>query len=200
MSSLVKPLRRLKGEMGWLSSEFALSAGAHSRSNQLCCEMAVIRLHDAWSRFCRELIILSAYGHTQTLGGTPLMRCRADIGSRGDVVPVLLRLWGSRTIYEPKWEKAAESTRAASLLGIRNFANVSAALGATNSPAESVRNVRNFYAHRRKGACQRSLATLHFLDPHHPLVYELNSFTSGGISVYDSWLVGFEAIAVAAIQ
>lgn len=192
------PLRSLRAELVWLSVEFRRTAqSASSRQAQLACEMAVIRMHDAWARFCRELVINSALGNTRTTGGMLLVRSRPDILDRGSVIPVLLSSLRSR--WEPKWAHAAASINAGRALNIQNIANVAAALGASNSPAEPVRKIRNFYAHRGKDTSNYALSTGLFTGPQ-PRVFELNNFTTGGVTVIETWVREFDAVAVAAMQ
>jgi hypothetical protein len=199
-SAFHDPLKRLKAEVWWLQKEFIQAAAAPSnRNGQLACEMAVIRLHDAWARFCRELIILSAYGRTITLGGLQLKPCSASIQRRSSVVPLLLSKYKKRT-YEPKWGDAADCVDAASRLSIMNLSTVSAALGAVNSPADEIRRVRNFYAHRRKGAAMKAASTNLFLNPLRPVVFELVGYTSGGNRLIESWVAGLIVVATAAAQ
>src|SRR5260370_15756449 len=98
-SAFDEPIRRLRLEAAWLEHEFlqAVNNGRH-RHTQLTAEMVVIRLHDAWARFCRELIILSAFGHTHTLSGVPLAPCSAAITSRNLVVPTLFSTYKKKKI------------------------------------------------------------------------------------------------------
>ena len=159
--------------------------------------MVVIRLHDAWARFCREVVILSASG-TLTLGGTALLSV-AGIANRSMVIPVLLSRYKKRK-YKPKWASASECIDAAQRLSISNLATVSAALGAINSPAENIRRVRNFYAHRANETAQEAATTGLFSNPRHPNVFELGLYKAGGGTVLESWVSDLTDIAAAAIQ
>jgi hypothetical protein len=85
-------------------------------------------------------------------------------------------------------------------LSILNLATVTAALGAINSPANDIRNVRNFYAHHGKGAAERAAATNLFSNPLRPVVFELSAYTSGGNRVIESWIEALVAVATAAMQ
>jgi hypothetical protein len=183
-----------------LQDEFlqAVIAGNH-RHSQLACEMAVVRLHDAWARFCRELIVLSAFGRTVTLGGTPLPRHRL-IKRYGLVIPTLLETPGKGYRFEPRWADATQCIDAAQRLAIANFSTVSAALGATNSPAENIRRARNFYAHRKKGTALESGATKLFASQARLEVLDLAAYTSGNIRVIESWVSNLNLVAMAAAQ
>jgi hypothetical protein len=115
------------------------------------------------------------------------------------VIPVLLSRYKKRR-YEPKWANASECIDAAQRLSISNLATVAAALGATNSPADSIRRVRNFYAHRGSEAAQEAATTGLFSNPRHPVVFELGSYRPGGWTVLESWVSDLVNIGTAAIQ
>ena len=93
----------------WLEKEFLWAvASGRSRHTQLACEMAIIRLHDAWARFCRQLIILSAFGRTTTLGGVQLPPCSSVDDNKktfGYSDPCYRR---TRRSFEPRWADAKE--------------------------------------------------------------------------------------------
>jgi hypothetical protein len=199
-SDLATPLRSLRLEYAWLYAEFSKSATSQiAHQSELTCEMVVIRAYDAWARFCRELIITSAYGNTVTLGGATLAKSLPAISNRASVVPVLLSTY-KRNRYEPDWDRANDCVDAGTRLAISNLSTVAGALGATNSPADQVRHVRNYYAHRRQGTCDRALATGYFPNLNRPIVYQLNAYTTGGITVMQSWIDGLLTIATAAVQ
>lgn len=201
MSAFHKPLRRLNGELHWLQDEFLqISAAGNQRQHQLACEMAVLRLHDAWARFCRELIILSAFGRTVTLGGVPLPPCHNSVKRCHSVIPRLFATPGPRYRFEPRWADASECIKAATRLGIANVATISSALAASNSPAEDIRRVRNFYAHRMKRTVQDAIATGLFLRPIRADVFELAAYTTGSVRVIESWVSNFILVATAAVQ
>jgi hypothetical protein len=57
-------------------------------------------------------------------------------------------------------------------LNIANTGTLAAALGASNSPAEEIGNVRNYYAHRRRGAAALAIACNVFSGSR-PVVFDL---------------------------
>lgn len=197
MVALADPIRRLRTEMSWLREEFHSAAGApRTRREQLAAEMAVIRIYDAWARYCRELVILSASGNSLTLGGTIVP---AVVRRRSDVLPTLFGTYRKRRQYEPQWASATECIDAASRLKIRNFVTLAAAMGATNSPADEIRNVRNYYAHRRRGAAQRAMACNGFMGTR-PVVFDLAAYRNAGETILDSWIKGLVLVATSASQ
>lgn len=197
MRTLIDPIRRLSSELAWLRQEHhaASLASKRTRREQLAAEMAVIRMHDAWARYCRELVILSATGNTATLNGVIVPEV---IRRRSDVVPILLATYKKQK-YEPRWEKATECIDAASRLKVSNLTTLTAALGAANSPAEEIRLVRNFYAHRKRGAAARALECNGFKGPR-PVVFDLASYRNAGETYIDSWSSGLVLVATAASQ
>ena len=169
-------LRSFTLEAEWLRDEFSrFGASTDHRQGHFAAELVVIRLHDSWARFCRELIVLSAYGKIETLGGIRLTTSLPAIKSKGDVVPVLMGLSGGR-LNEPKWYASDQCIKAAQRLNIQNLATVSAALGAVNSPANRLREVRNFYAHRKKHTAEQAIRAGNFVRRHpRTTVFQLNN-------------------------
>jgi hypothetical protein len=199
-SAFEKPIRQLRLESLWLEKEFlsAAASGSH-RHTQLTSEMVIIRLHDAWARFCRELIILSAFGRTTTLSGVQLPPCSAAITKQHLVIPTLLSRYKRRP-FEPRWADATECIDAGKRLAIANLGTVAGALGAINSPAEDMRRIRNFYAHRRMDTARDALATKLFAGSTRPEVFDLALYTSGGNRIIESWTSTLVIVAVAACQ
>lgn len=199
-SGFIKPLRRLSTELAWLESEFMRAAPDKHRHTQLTCEMAVVRLHDAWARFCRELIIRSARGRTVTLTGTRLHPSHSAIVKRSSVIPLLISMYPRRRRFEPRWADATECIEAGTRLAIGNLSTVAGALGAVNSPANDIRRVRNYYAHRSQRTAHDALSTRFFSSGAHPEVFDLANYTSGSTTVLESWTAGLILIATAAAQ
>jgi hypothetical protein len=199
-SAFVLPIRRLQSELTWLQNEFLQAAlSPKNRRDQLICEMTVVRLHDAWARFCRQLVISSALGRTFTLGGVPLSPCSASATRHSSVVPQLLATYPKRR-FEPKWADATECIDAAQRLKINNLHTVSAALAATNSPADQIRRVRNFYAHRGRDTAHDAFTTNVFSTPFRPQVFDLAAYTTGGNRVIETWVNNLILVAMAAAQ
>ena len=108
-----------------------------------------------------------------------LTRSEPDTNSPTSVIPILLGL--KRLRWEPKWATAAACIDAAQVLNIQNLTSVSAALGAANSPAEPLRHIRNYFAHRGRGNSTLAMGTGYFTITNAPGVFQLNSYTTGGI-------------------
>jgi hypothetical protein len=198
-STFDEPLKRFNLETAWLQLEFLKPIGTETRQSQLTREMAVIRLHDAWARICREIVILSALGNTFTIRGTQLNSSLPGIQNRSQVIPYLLSTYQKRK-EEPKWASAMECIDAASRLRIANLATFSAAIGAANSPADHIRNVRNFYAHRSWSTSTKAMGTGCFGASNKPYIFTLRSFASGGQTILEFWIASLRSIASAAAE
>lgn len=188
MSRLDRPLRRFVLESAWLSQEFERAVKIRIDANRLVCEMAVVRLHDSWARCCRELVIRSACGRTYTLGGT-WIDAAPSITSEGSVIPVLMATFKSKKT-EPKWFDATDCIDSAQRLKVENLTSIAGAIGAATSPAEHLRFVRNFYAHRGHRTAREACKHATFAKAHMPDVFELGQLSHPGLSYLDEWIMG----------
>ncbi|MDE1948187.1 MAG: hypothetical protein KGL43_25095 [Burkholderiales bacterium] len=198
MSRLDRPIRRFAQESAWLSHEFGSATKQRSDTNRLICEMAVVRLHDSWARCCRELIVQSACGRTTTISGTWIDRAPAVTGE-GSVIPALLATFKSKK-SEPKWFDAGECIDSAQRLKVENLTAIAGALGATTSPAEKLRHVRNFYAHRGQYTAREAARHATFTKPQMPDVFELGKLSHPDLSHLDEWIMGLTDTLRAAAQ
>ena len=96
---LVPIQRKFVVETEKLASSFLSSVGSHidtsCSTTNLTAEMATVRLYDAWTRFCRNLIIASAGAAPQTTRGMQLT-CVHGVTNISDVIPVLLSKYPNR--------------------------------------------------------------------------------------------------------
>lgn len=120
-----------------------------------CQEMCVVRLLDAWARFCRELVLASASERPLTAGGARLPLA-PGIAGRKDALGKL-RTTYTRFPWEPRWTDAQACLRGANLLGVANYSNISAGIAVTPSPLEDLCRLRNFLAHRNEGTAAEVL-------------------------------------------
>lgn len=154
---------RFRGESDWLMQQFdcALSLETRglpttweTRAWRGAREMCLIRMQDAWTRFCRELVIASAYRQPITAAGLPILRapgCR----TRSEVVSVLSRRYANRPGSEPPWHIPLECIQAAAFLKVVNFPTISAAVGSSPNPLDDLRPLRNYVAHRSPSTVAR---------------------------------------------
>ena len=169
-----------------------------------CREMCVLRLHDSWARFCRELIILSAGCRPVTLTGFPVPLA-PHIRGRSDVLPMLRSLYPGRRrrrhAWEPRWHVAAECLDAARLLNIANFADVSAGIGLTPSPVDQLRQMRNFLAHRGADTAPHVRRIAQAVGRHRSTKVDiiLGQHTHPGITIFAKWAYNLHDMARTAV-
>lgn len=202
-SRLSAPLQRFVKEALWLNKEFhdASHHPNHSSAitHQLTQEMCVIQLNDAWARFCREIVIVSAVGRTTTLSGS-FIAPAPQISGRSNVIPTLLRSYARRRPYEPNWHQANECITAITNLNLSNRVTVRDAIGVMDSPAEELRRVRNYFAHRGAGTGEYCWNTGLFSNRGRYEPISLKSYVPGGSTVFESWAKRLCAIARAAVD
>ena len=163
-------------------------------------EACIVRLLDAWARFSRELVVEGTVG-TTTMGGTRIAAC-PGVRTHRDVVPELRRRQTNRKApwWEPRWHSASECLDAVRVLGLANATTIQSALGAANSPAEDLRKVRNFIAHRSEKTAQGMLEVARNI-PAPPSVRPAAlsaTLIPPGITLFRSWVTDLLAIAHAA--
>src|SRR6266852_6287401 len=76
-----------------------LCQAIHQKNRELC----VIQIHDAWARFCRELIVQSAACRPVSLGGS-VIPLAPGVTHRNDVMARLLATYPKKTKKPPYWE------------------------------------------------------------------------------------------------
>jgi hypothetical protein len=162
-------------------------------------EAAVIRLLDRWNNYVRELVLLSAIGGVHRASGKSIPR-RTGVRSRRDALDQLRGSYRGKQkkspYWEPKWFDPAEAIDAAQRLALVNFADISAALGATPSPLPEIRSVRNYLAHRGQPAASRLAIYTQ------PTIASIQGFilspVPSGVTRFRSWVVDLELISRAA--
>jgi len=157
-------------------------------SHLWCQEMCIVRLADAWSRFCRELVLVSASEEPLMAVGGRVPRAPGIADRRGALT--VLRSVYTRFPHEPRWIDTQSCLRAANILGIANYATVSAGLAVTPSPVDDLRDVRNFLAHRNEGtaAAVRAVATNVGIAPSSKALGILNDLWPGASkTVLQTW-------------
>ena len=199
--------KRFERECSFLDYVFNSVANAVNQPNspliQYTREMCVIRLHDAWNRFCRELVLSSAGRISVTAKGSRLSRA-PGVGRYTDVIPVLLSTYKKRRT-EPAWHNPTECLDAASRLKITNYSAVSQGLSLSfNGPAPTAQMtaIRNYFAHRNPTTSNgvadvsRGLSIIPV-----PPAYELIAYVvQSGVSLYSLWVIRLKTMGQLAIQ
>lgn len=202
MTNIEAVYERFLNESSWIINSYTTSLNtlklspATNRGAQLENEMCIIRIHDSWTRFCRDLVTFSALGGV-TKSGTPLTQV-SGIHTYRDVLTKYKSTFpaGQQPKFEPKWGTAHEAIKVAQRIGITNLRVISAALGSANSPANDLRVVRNFYAHRIHNTADK-IKQLSWFSPRMRLVPQdvPGGITTGGISFFEQWVADLQLIA-----
>lgn len=160
-------------------------------------ELCILRLYDAWARFCRELIITSAYAGPVGISGGAVSAV-PGIGRRSEVLPAL-RATFSRPKpiwWEPKWPDAVEALDAAQRLRLSNYSRISSGLALSPSPIDDIRRIRNFIAHRNQHTAieaNRVILAAGCL-PGNPVVFA-STVIPPGVTVFEKWVSDLYIIA-----
>jgi hypothetical protein len=167
-----------------------------SKFHLWCQEMCVIRLLDAWARFCRELVLISASEQPLTVGGTRLPLAPGITG-RKDVLSALRTIY-TRFPWEPRWIDAQACLKAANFLRISNYSTLSAGLAITPSPVEDLCRLRNFMAHRNETtAAEVHTAAVNIgVAPTSNVIAILQTVTTGSsLNVLQTWIEQLQAMS-----
>lgn len=209
-ASLVQLYKRFYKETASLSETVQTNNPLHQpqgtdlldKNPQYVCEMCVIRLHDAWARFCRELVVMSAYAEPLTGQGGRVPRA-PGIRDRRHVIPTLLATYKKRT-EEPNWHIPGDSLDAARRLNVQNYQSIAGGIGRSlpRSPTDQLREARNFFAHRnddtaiRLRQVARNLGLSNLRQPYLLMVFP----GAPGVSVFDLWVSQLRTMASVAVQ
>lgn len=201
MANLGTLSERFRFESDWILERYISSLSRMKscpypdRSAQLENEMCIIRIHDAWARFCRDLIFQSYIG-----GFTKTGVIIPSVGGRTymDFISCYKSTFRKPPRFEPKWATASEAIDAAQRVGVSNFSTISAALGAVGSPANELRLVRNYYAHRVSDTAEKVKKIPWVLGNKKLQVTPVDipgAITTGGISYFEQWVYDLQLSA-----
>ncbi|MFE7032652.1 hypothetical protein ACFU9Y_20280 [Streptomyces sp. NPDC057621] len=173
--------------------------GAH----RIAREGSVIALHDAWNRFCKNLVLRSSYHQFENRSGQVL---RPTVGrNQTEALQFLsanISAISSKSFGEPTWFIPAATIDAASVLNVPNRSIIAASIGVSSlhsrvspsagiqsnaSPPREVQSVRNYIAHRSKSAAARvnPLMTNYGAEN---ILQLLDAPVAGGIRLFESWV------------
>jgi hypothetical protein len=172
-------------------------------SGRIAREGSVIALHDAWIRFCKNLVLRSAYRQFETRSGRVLSPPKGR--NQTEALAFLASNLASisyKSFGEPTWFIPAATIDAADVLDVPNRSTIAAAIGVSSlrstvsptagvqanaSPPQEVQSVRNYIAHRGKSAAARMspLMTRHGAGN---VLHLLDAPVAGGIKLFESWV------------
>lgn len=142
-----------------LEGERAYAAGDHGAAS-LLCHLALIRLNDSWSKFSRRLLVASALGLTGFSGKHPKAPNISDEASAMAALGI-----GVPWREDWAWHVASTFLGAARKLKVTNINTLNGSMGATPNPSESVRFIRNFFAHSNPDTFRRAIGACGGLRP-----------------------------------
>lgn len=155
----------------------------------------IIRLLDQWGRFSRDLILYSAKGGCVRSGGESIPKKFSSLSEAADAARLGRNGVRGR---EPRWHDAQEAVRVAGKLDIANRMEVVSTLGASNSPANSLRLLRNHFAHESSDDCMSKLKLDMISMPTPSPVSYIFEPTSAGEARHISWIRTLQSISIAA--
>jgi hypothetical protein len=161
---------------------------------------ATIRLYSEWEEFCRRLIETSALRNPRTAGGVVVPR-PPGIKDFQDVDKRLRKIFSKKPKqnYAVPWGTPYQMVRVSAGLGLANHQTIQAAILASNSPANDLRLIRNFLAHRNPGT---ALQLRHGISDHSvaDTVNWLAALQLGGATRMEAWVEDLSDVALAAVQ
>ena len=172
-------------------------------SHRVAREGCVIALHDAWNRFCRGIVLYSAYHSFVTRSGV-VHRPAMGRNQRDALLHLKVNAASisSKSHGEPNWYIPAATIDAALLLQVPNSSTISAAVGvsslrsvvsptagvqANSSPPAEIQSVRNYIAHRGSSAGKR-IKPLKATHGASNVLQILDAPVAGGLRLFDSWV------------
>ena len=170
------------------------SIAAHDNDQSLSCneqfivERALMQLQTEWELFVRNLILDSSLGkytiNSKLIKSTTVI----SLANRESASHYLISLYPKRN-KEPDWYLPNDAIRAAQLLSVSNFSNISAQLGLTPWVLDDLRYVRNFIAHKSKSSAIK-LRNQNLIISQDPITAVKCAFAynKNGIKNYIAWV------------
>lgn len=163
-----------------------LYAAGDREAASRACNLAFLKQNDAWSKFCRRLLVASALGFDGFSGGhgpAPGISSEADVMSALNIrVP-----WKD----DRKWHVANDFLGAARTLKVANIGTLNGSIGSTPNPSEQIRYVRNFFAHANPHTHERAFNAC---SQRRPVDFCFTSFDNGEL-VCVNWFGELDTIA-----
>lgn len=181
-----------------ITSQAPSTSGASISPHRLSREMCVVRLDDAWTRACRELIMSSACDEPRTRGGRVVPKA-TNATSRKDVLTLLGPSFGRP---EPSWGNPVVLLNIAQRLGLNNYPAVSLGMAVTPNPTEHLHMVRNFLVHRnqRTAMSVTNVKSFYTLQDISTAEYLFSSLLASGQTIFESWISTLRIMVQIAIQ
>ena len=171
--------------------------------NQFIRELCVVRLHDAWNRFCRQLIVLSAGARPRTANGVRITRA-PRVRKYEEVIKILISTYHRKTT-EPAWHNPTECLDAARRLRVSNYLSINQGLSLSFSgpaPTTQLTAIRNYFAHRNSSTSRRvkTMAQSMFFAGV-PIASDIvASIVQSGTTLFSLWVIRLKQMAHLSIQ
>ncbi len=151
-------------------------------------ERSVVQMQVEWELFVRNLVLDSATGRYKDRNGRVQSNLSSRPLSREAASHLLIRQYGSRRRFEPRWIDTADVVVAAKKLKLSNQSNIALSLGVHPWKLHDLRCVRNFIVHRSKSSAIE-LRSRHFsaLSGPYSAATIVRSFSSSGVRRYKLW-------------
>lgn len=210
LPSLSTPVTVLAAELDQIESVFYASTGSNRVTEYVVPyrpaeDGCLVSLFDAWNRFLRVLLLMSAAGPVEGVSGQTY--APATVRTEPEALAQIRRATRVRTTGgEPKWYDLRYVADLCAALELENGGQIVSAVTASHiqlgpflvpSPLDEIRECRNFVAHKGDGtlAAARDAAGVRFAD----LVEHVRSKRSG-VELFSDWKESCRTIALAAAQ
>jgi hypothetical protein len=165
-------------------------------------EMCVVKLYDAWSRFCKELVIVSACCQPESRQDKTVLLAQGI--KPYDRVGTIQHLEKAVNRKEKSigWGTPRHCIDAAIKLKLTNEPSISASIGSTPSPTDNLRQIRDFFAHRNENT-SFNVGTVAFsmgFPKHYKALQIVNAPSGTKINVFELWIIELRNMAYAAIN
>jgi hypothetical protein len=174
--------------------------------NRSAAWYCLIELHDAWARFCRQVVLLSASGDIETRMGRFVSR--STTLAKNDDPESVLRQRLKRSKWNRNqfpWHIRQATIDAANLLTVGNYSWIAAGISAVSPAPEELCACRNFLAHRGKRTATHSdIQQLRSRIGAHTRNITVSSlpaiYVPGGVTLFEEWCIELQSLAFAAIE
>lgn len=119
-------------------------------------QMLIIKLYSEWERFFADLLEASSHRKPLTANSVRVQNA-PGIRTKREFDAAVSRLYSRspNRPFTPSWGIAKHVVKIANGVGLQNAPTIVNAVGSQSSPADQLRLIRNFYAHRNESTAQQ---------------------------------------------
>jgi hypothetical protein len=191
--SLYDSFHRFSVRASFLSNAFVtppISRTPHacSDSHELGREGSVIQLQDHWATFVRRVVMTCSTQKHMTAGGRHYQGpFSTEVAALNSLRATFVGKSKKPPYWEPTWFDAVQVIDAVSRLGLPNSSQLSLGLGITPSPNESLRAIRNFFAHRTRRTASEMNRVANVANSAEAHAF-LSERVTGGATRFEQWV------------